>query len=69
MEDKIIGVVWRFGNNDYQISLTEFEEKDQAILMDIISKYEDKCSCERGNEQLSIADANVRFWEFMWDKK
>lgn len=66
MNDKIIGVVWRFGKNDYQISLTEFDQEDQAKLLEIDNKYSEKYSCERGNENLSLKDANVQFWETMW---
>lgn len=65
--DKIIGVVWRFGKNDYQISLTDYDKEDQEKLLAIDAKYEEKYSCERGNENLTIKAANAEFWEDLWD--
>lgn len=61
--EKIIGLVYRFGNNDYQINLMDFDKNDQVKLMRIFEKYENKCSCERGNKLLSLKDANIDYWE------
>ena len=69
MEDKIIGVVWRFGKNDYQITLADYSQRDQKKLLEIDASYDEKCSCQRGNADLTIKDANIEFWENEWAKK
>lgn len=69
MDSKIIGVIWRFGKNDYQISLTDFDQEDQKKLLEIDDKYSEKYSCERGNENLTIKAANVEYWEKDWGEQ
>ena len=44
--EKIIGLIYRFNKNDYQISLMEFDKHDQSTLMAMMDKYGNKCSCE-----------------------
>lgn len=70
MKDKVIGLIWRFGKNDYQISLTQYDDKDQEVLQDIETRYvdADRNSCVRGNENLTIKDANIKYWENEWSK-
>lgn len=70
MKDKVIGLIWRFGNNDYQISLTQYDDKDQEVLQDIETRYgdADRNSCVRGDENLTIKDANIEYWEREWSK-
>lgn len=63
MDEKVIGLVYRFGRNDYQISLMEFDEADQAVLMEMEEKYSDNCSCERGNIYMTLKDANIEYLE------
>lgn len=62
--EKVIGLVYRFGNNDYQINLMDFDSEDQKILMQLMEKYENRCSCERGDKNLTLANANVDYWRF-----
>ena len=61
-EESIIGFVYRFGCNDYQISLMEFSEEDQNTLMEMFTRYED-CTGVRGDKTLTIEDANVDYFE------
>lgn len=70
MKDKVIGLIWRFGKNDYQISLTQYDDKDQEVLQDIETRYgdADRYSCVRGDENLTIKDANIEYWESEWSK-
>ena len=62
-KDTIIGLIYRFDKNDYQISLTDFSEADQQTLQEIFMKYEDDWSCIRGDKNTSIDDANIDYWE------
>jgi hypothetical protein len=62
-KDTVIGLIYRFGKNDYQISLTDFSESDQQTLQEIFMKYEDSWSCIRGDKNASIDDANIDYWE------
>ena len=64
--EKIIGLVYRFGKNDYQISLMEFDKHDQSTLMAMMDKYDNECSCERGDAKLTIDQANIGYWEKNW---
>ena len=64
--EKIIGVVWRFRKNDYQISLVDYDADDQQKLQEIDEKYDEEYSCERGTKELCIKDANVEYWEKKW---
>lgn len=61
--DKIIGIITRFNKNDYQIALMDIEIEDQEKIQEIEEKYEDSCSCIRGNEKLCIKDANIEYFE------
>lgn len=69
MSEKVIGLVYRFGKNDYQINLMETDEHDQDLLMKIMDKYDNDCSAERGDDRLSIKDANVEWFERSWATK
>ena len=62
-KDTIIGMIYRFDNNDYQISLAEFSEEDQDALQRILMKYDDDCACVRGDKNTTIADANIDYFE------
>ena len=64
--EKVIGLIYRFSKNDYQISLMDFDKHDQDILLAMMVKYDDKCSCERGDSYLTIDNANVEYWEKKW---
>lgn len=66
MAEKVIGLIWRFGKNDYQMSIMDFDRDDQEVLMTLMEKYSEECSCERGDENLTIKAANVEFWEKKW---
>ena len=67
--EKVIGLIYRFGKNDYQISLMETDEHDQDLLMKIMEKYGDDCSATRGDGKLTIEDANVDWFERSWAAK
>lgn len=66
MNEKVIGLIWRFKKNDYQISLMDYDKNDQKVLMALMDKYSEKCSCERGDENLAIKAANIEYWEEEW---
>lgn len=62
--DIIIGMIWRYAKNDYQINIMDFSEDDQKTLQAIFTKYADTGSDSgRGNKNLTIADANIDYWE------
>ncbi len=63
MEEKVIGLVYRYGPNDYQINLMDFDDKDQEVLMSLMERYDGGCSCERGDKTLTLEAANVEYWE------
>ena len=67
--EKIIGLIYRFNKNDYQISLMEFDKHDQSTLMAMMDKYDNECSCERGDAKLTINQANVEYWETEWARQ
>lgn len=62
-KENVIGLIYRFDNNDYQISLMDFSEEDQKILQNLMMKYDNECSCARGDKELTIDDANIDYWE------
>lgn len=62
-KDTVIGLIYRFDKNDYQISLMDFSEEDQKILQNLMMKYDNECSCVRGDKELTIDDANIDYWE------
>lgn len=62
-KENVIGLIYRFDNNDYQISLMDFSEEDQKILQNLMMKYDNECSCVRGDKELTIDDANIDYWE------
>ena len=64
--EKVIGLIYRFDKNDYQISIMDFEAVHQDFLMKLMEQYDDDCSCERGDAKLTIAQANVEYWEEKW---
>lgn len=68
MQDKIIGLVWRYDKNDYGIIINEFDEIDQARLQDIYLRYADNASGERGSKSLNLEECNVDYWEKDWAK-
>ena len=63
MKERVIGFVYQFGNNDYQISLMELTDADDNLAQEIMMRYEDDCTCERGDRNLSLADANIAFFD------
>ena len=67
--EKVIGLIYRFGKNDYQINIMDFDERDQIALMTMMEKYDGKCSCERGDAKLTIDQANVEYWETEWARQ
>ena len=64
--EKVIGLIYRFSKNDYQISLMDFDKHDQSTLMAMMEKYDDGWSCVRGDAKLTIDHANVEYWEKNW---
>lgn len=65
----VIGLIWRYGNNDYQINLMEFSPKEKEILDKILQNHEDDASGVRGDALLTIKGANIAFWEEKWSTK
>lgn len=64
--EKVIGLIYRFDKNDYQINIMDFDAHDQNTLMAMMDKYDNECSCERGDAKLTIDQANVEYWEKNW---
>lgn len=64
-DDKIFGIVYRFGYNDYQISLADFSDEDSDAIEEIFMKYEDSCTCERGDRNMTLDDANLEYFDKM----
>ena len=62
----VIGLIWRYGNNDYQINLMEFSPKEKEILDRILQNHEDDASGVRGDALLTIESANIAHWERKW---
>jgi hypothetical protein len=69
MDMKVIGYILRYGKNDYQISLAEFKKEDEEAIIDIATKYDNDSSGIRGDENLTIKDANIEYWEYGWSKR
>lgn len=67
--EKVIGLIYRFKENDYQINLMDFDKHDQSILMNMMEKYDDDSTCIRGDRMLNIGSANVDFFESKWTKQ
>lgn len=69
--DRMIGVICRYGFNDYQIMLTEFSDEDNEKLWNIITPYadNDKVWGERGNRDMTLKENNVDYLESDWQPK
>lgn len=65
----VIGLIWRYGYNDYQINLMEFNPSEQAKLDEMLTAHEDDASGIRGSANLTIESANIAFWEKEWSAK
>lgn len=68
MQDKVIGLVWRYDVNDYGIIINKFNDVDQCRLQDIYERYADNASGERGSKSLNLEECNVDYWEKDWAK-
>ena len=66
--EKVIGLIYRFGKNDYQINIMDFNKYDQKTLMRMMEAYDDDWSSVRGDAKLTIDQANVEYWEKEWAK-
>ena len=67
--EKVIGLIYRFNKNDYQISIMDFEAVHQDFLMKLMEQYDDDCSCVRGDAKLTIDQADIEDWEKNWAKQ
>lgn len=67
--EKVIGLIYRFNKNDYQISIMDFEAVHQGFLMKLMEQYYDDCSCVRGDAKLTIDQADIEDWEKNWAKQ
>ena len=67
MEEKVIGLIWRHRKNDYSVMMANIVGDDQTELMRIYEKYEDDSTNERGCQKMTLADANVNYWEDKFD--
>lgn len=67
--EKVIGLIYRFGKNDYQINLMDFNEYEQRQLMTMMEVYNNDWSCVRGDAKLTIDQANVEYWEKKWTEQ
>ena len=64
-DEKVFGIIYRFGYNDYQISLADFSDEDSDAIEEIWMKYEDNCTCERGDRNMTLDDANLEYFDKM----
>lgn len=62
-DDRVFGIVYRFGYNDYQISLADLSDEDSDAVEEIFMKYEDDCTCERGDRNMTLDDANLEYFD------
>lgn len=62
-EERMFGLVYRFGVNDYQVMFMDFSEEDEQILEDISMKYENNCTCVRGDKTMTLAEADCEFFD------
>lgn len=69
MKEVPIGIVWRFGRNDYQIALFNPSAKEEEYLNEVMMSTENCCTCIRGDENLNLKDADVNYWEDAWAKE
>lgn len=69
MKEAPIGIVWRFGRNDYQISLFNPTPAEEEDLNRVMKSTENSCTCIRGDAKLSLNDADVKYWEDVWAKE
>jgi hypothetical protein len=67
MQEKIIGLIWRYGKNDYGVMMANMDGDDQEDLMRIYERYEEDSTNERGNMDMSLSDAGVLYWEDRFD--
>lgn len=67
MEEKVIGLIWRYRKNDYSIMMANMDGDDQEDLMRIYEKYEDDSTNTRGSGEMSLNDADVNYWEDKFD--
>ncbi len=65
-KERIIGIVYRYRENDYQISLADFTPAELRILDKILCNHENDSSGERGDADMKIKDANIEYWEKEW---
>ena len=68
----VVGFVWRYGNNDYGIAITNFDKKDEKILMDIYTKYTEAnvfSGCRENAHNCNVENANIAYWEKEWSAK
>lgn len=69
MKEVPVGIVWRYGRNDYQINLFNPSQEEEEHLNKVMMSTENCCTCIRGNEDLSLKDADVNYWEDAWAKE
>ena len=63
MEEQVIGMIWRYGVDDYSIMMADITGDDQAELMRIYDKYSDDSTNERGNGNMTLNAAGSHYWE------
>lgn len=71
MADRNIGVVIRFGFNDYEILLTNLTDEDDQKLWEILTPYADgnECCSYRGDKTMTLEDCNIGWLERDWQPK
>ena len=65
----VIGLIWRYGKDDYQINFMDFNPNEQTKLNEIFENHEDDASGIRGDALLTIKSANIAYWEKEWSAK
>ena len=71
MKDGMIGVICRYGFNDYEIMLADFSEEDSEKLWNIITPYAEPYGCcgARGDRDMTLGDCNIGYLEDDWQPK
>ena len=68
---RMIGVICRYGFNDYEIMLSTLSLKDSEKLWNIITPYAepDGCCGARGGMDMTLSDCNIQYLEDEWQPR
>lgn len=64
-DERVIGIVYRFGFNDYEIMLDKLSKEDSDAMEEIMMKYAEPYGCcsSRGDRTMTLADCDIDYVE------